>query len=502
MLVDAGLSSGSPRHTVQRTWYDTFDWRLWRRQRTLLGAALDDHMQLSYGKLAGPRHRARTNAPAAARFAHDLPPGALRDALTPVTKVRALLPQVTVGGRSESLLLRNREQKVVLRLALEELEVAVPDSDTRRRLQCVQLEPVRGYPRALRRIQRLLQDEGLQPLPGGLLAHTLELLGIDADRPAGKPVLTLAPDMRADAATRALLLELLRIMRHNESGVIADLDSEFLHDFRIAVRQSRTLLGMMKQVFTRRDVQRFRSRLAWLGQITSPTRDMDVYLLKFPGYQDSLPAAVRPDLEPLREFLQRQQQREQARLAKALRSSRYATLVGNWEEFLRAPGPINTRLANATRPVLEVASERIRRTWRSVLRHGRAIDDASPAEALHDLRKRCKKLRYLLELFRSLYPARPIARLIKELKQLQDVLGDFQDLHVQIGSLAQFTRQMRDEGALNPRCADAIGLLIDDLGQRQEDCRNGFEAHFARFARKQNRQIVKRLFPNTGSIKP
>ena len=283
-------------------------------------------------------------------------------------------------------------------------------------------------------------------------------------------------------------------MRANEAGVIANLDSEFLHDFRIAIRQSRTLLGLMKQVFPQRAVQRFRGRLAWLGQLTGPTRDMDVYLLKFPAYRSTLPAAVQPDLEPLREFLRCQHSHEHTQLAKSLRSARYAKLAQDWEAFLQMPAPVNTRLANAARPILEVATERIWRAYRGVMRHGKAINEESPAEALHDLRKRCKKLRYLLEMFRSLYPNRPMKQLIKELKKLQDVLGDFQDLHVQVSSLGQFASQMRDQCTLTPRTEKAIALLIEALVQRQKDCRRSFDERFARFACKKNRETFTGLF--------
>ena len=66
---------------------------------------------------------------------------------------------------------------------------------------------------------------------------------------------------------------------------------------------------------------------------------------------------------------------------------------------------------------------------------GRAIDDDSPAEDLHELRKVGKELRYLLEFFTSLYPADVVKPFIKTLKGLQDQLGRFQDREVQATAL-------------------------------------------------------------------
>ncbi len=53
----------------------------------------------------------------------------------------------------------------------------------------------------------------------------------------------------------------------------------------------------------------------------------------------------------------------------------------------------------ATMPIGELAGERIRKVYRRMVQMGRAIDDSSPPEAYHELRKKGKELRYLLELF-------------------------------------------------------------------------------------------------------
>ena len=87
-------------------------------------------------------------------------------------------------------------------------------------------------------------------------------------------------------------------------------------------------------------------------------------------------------------------------------------------------------------PIFEVAGERIRKVYRRMLKMGGAIDEASPAEYYHELRKKGKELRYLLELFGApLYPEEVVKPMIKTLKALQDVLGRHQDREVQIALL-------------------------------------------------------------------
>ena len=83
---------------------------------------------------------------------------------------------------------------------------------------------------------------------------------------------TVVPDpcRRGDEASKAILKRLLNELSANEPGVLQNLDPECLHDYRIAVRRTRSALGQIKGIFPRRSVERFRPRFAWLGKITSP----------------------------------------------------------------------------------------------------------------------------------------------------------------------------------------------------------------------------------------
>jgi CHAD domain-containing protein len=279
-------------------------------------------------------------------------------------------------------------------------------------------------------------------------------------------------------------------MEVNEAGTIANLDTEFLHDFRVAVRRTRSALGQMKTVFPPATLARYREKFAWLGSITGMTRDLDVYLLKFENYQMQLPNALRKDLEPLRTFLQRHHQQEQARLGRELQTARYRQLKSQWRRYLSGPLPKRPVSDDARSPIGEVAPRRTWRMYKRVLREGRAITSASPAEDLHELRKSCKKLRYLMEFFQHLYPRREIRSLIKELKGLQENLGDFQDLEVQIHSLQHYSEQMQQEGDMTPRTQLAMESLLMGLETTMQEVRGEFDNRFRQFASKSN---VKRF---------
>jgi CHAD domain-containing protein len=145
-------------------------------------------------------------------------------------------------------------------------------------------------------------------------------------------------------------------------------------------------------------------------------------------------------------------------------------------------------------PVVPVVSARIWKVYRRIMKDGSAITPTTPATALHNLRLVCKNLRYLLEIFKSLYPADAMSLLISELKMLQDNLGDIQDLEVQRLALDGFAQEMLEEGPVASGTVMAMGRLAASLEERQHAAREEFADRFTRFARKKNRRTFRRVF--------
>jgi CHAD domain-containing protein len=262
----------------------------------------------------------------------------------------------------------------------------------------------------------------------------------------------------------------------------------------VAVRRTRSALSQIKQVFEPEVVEKYREEFGWLGQITGPTRDLDVYLLEYESYRDSLPAAMRGDLAPFHAFLERSQKKAQRVLKRQLDGERFAALRQDWRRFLQQPVVGVPSAANAALPVKSVADRRIWRMYKRVLREGRAITPESPAEDLHELRKSCKKLRYLIEFFISLYDQKSIRPLVKALKRLLDNLGEFQDLEVHAEHLHDFAAQMQKQGEVPLETLLAMGALVGGLLQRQQSARQAFAQRFEGFDTRDNRAAYRRLF--------
>ena len=201
---------------------------------------------------------------------------------------------------------------------------------------------------------------------------------------------------RPGLALRDVLLCLLDTLEANVPGTIRDIDTEFLHDLRVSVRRTRSALKLAGDVLPGGLAATYRGEFKWLGDLTTPTRDLDVYLLGYGRMAAVLLAADPAELAPFHGYLERQRDAEQRALARGLRSARFTRLACEWRTALGAlPVPGGGQTAAA------LAAARLRRAHRRVIREGQAITPQSPAERLHDLRKRCKELRYLLEFFAS-----------------------------------------------------------------------------------------------------
>jgi CHAD domain-containing protein len=381
---------------------------------------------------------------------------------------------------------RDGEGKTVLRARLE--RATAEREGRRRRLRTtVRLVPVAGYGAEVEEAAERLAAAGLASA-GDLLTEALAAVRAKAPPPSIHDVV-LDPEERAEGAVRRLLAVLLAGIGGNVDGVRRDVDPEFLHDLRVAVRRSRTALARIRDVLPEKTVGPLREELRWLGQLSGPARDLDVWLLGFDELAALVPGEARADLEPLRDVLRGERAAARAELVAALDGPRFAALLDSFQALVRAKARRRGAPAAAALPVVEVARREIDRAYRRVLRDGRAVTDASTPAELHELRKTCKKLRYLLELFRSLFPD-DAGAILAALRALQETLGTIQDQEVQVAALATLGEEMGGP----PATLLAMGALAAELLLRQRAARGELAVRFAAFDARPLRRIAKRLF--------
>jgi len=302
--------------------------------------------------------------------------------------------------------------------------------------------------------------------------------------------LALVPEMSAAEALHVILSHLFDAMERNEQGIIDDSDSEFLHDFRVAVRRMRTALTQLRKAMDNGDNRQLQADFRRLSDITTPLRDLDVWLLTFNGRQMALPESMRDGLPPLRPLIEEQRNLALRTLLRELQSDAYARVkrhvrlaLAHLEQDAAGGREMTAR---------QLADRRIGKMYRRVVDAGEQISKASPLEALHELRKSCKKLRYLLEFFRSLYSKEETRHQIRQLKRLQDTLGAIQDARVQLQTLGEWREALCRQGASEATLA-AVDRLAGDIRHTGKQARKGFGDSFARFAAEKNRKQMQQM---------
>jgi CHAD domain-containing protein len=479
-------------HTIDRTFWDTFDGRLHDARLALVASG--GRLVLAEAATSGEQAAGELPRGATRLLARDLAPGPLRERLAPIIEMRALTPVVRVRSRLLPLNVLDDAGRIVVRLRVEEpvVQAATHGMPLPSRLH---VTGVAGHDEAFERVHAQLSRElGLVAAVRPVSDDAVAAGGGSVGGTSSKLRVRLDPAARADAAAVAIARRLLDVVEANLPGALSDVDSEFLHDLRVAVRRTRALQRELAGVFPPEPLRVFRDGFRELQAITGPTRDLDVQLLEFDDLAAALPAGAAGDVAPLRRLLEDHLRAARTAMVGELRAARTRALLDNWSAVL--DGLVESDPAerpDAARPAVDVASGRIAAVYRRMVRMGRKIDDDSPAEALHDLRKKGKELRYLLEFFASLYPPDVIKPMVSSLKGLQDVLGRFQDREVQAERLRSLGAEVAALEGGAPALM-AMGVLVHQLTADQAAARAEFRASFAAFAAKEQRALVAHTF--------
>ena len=345
--------AGRP-HTVQLTWLDTFDWRLHRAGLTLLhsvGSRLSDYTLTSD---AGEQFTVSAKGLRWPALTDTLPPGPLRARLRPVTWVRALMPTVRASSTMRQLRVLNADDKTIAWLTVNDFSLADPGAASLP--PRLSVTAVRGYQAQTDLVIRCLTAAGaVTPTPLSPLGSVLAAAGRQPGDYSGKIDVKLTPEMPARCAMQAVLLQLLNTLEANVPGTVRDTDTEFLHDLRVAVRRSRSAIKLCGDVLAAGVPEAFGGEFKWLGDVTTPIRDLDVYLLGYDAMAGRLLSATPAELAPFHDHLARRREIEQRELARALRSRRFLAMTRAWRDALTGPAP--HRGITAAR----LAADRIRR---------------------------------------------------------------------------------------------------------------------------------------------
>jgi len=248
-------------------------------------------------------------------------------------------------------------------------------------------------------------------------------------------------------------------------------DTEALHDFRVAIRRTRSTLRAYRPFLKGSRPRRLGKKLQRLQQATNAGRDTEVQIEWLEAKWDDMVPNHRRGYRWLLARLEDHKSRAYKRAARQV-TRRFAAVAREVRERLSEYRAEVKRDAHAHALTLAAAAAELARKHANVMQELLASIESPDDEAqAHRARISGKQLRYLFE---PLSGRNEVKRVVRKLKKLQDLLGDLHDNQVLSESLAD---------ALEVAAAEHARHLHDIIVTDEEEA----QAHVRRASRRDER---------------
>jgi CHAD domain-containing protein len=421
-----------------------------------------------------------------AGFIADFPDGPLKQALAYLSPLRRLLPVGSGELQQAVLSLQDDQEKTHCRAYLIYLT-----TKKGRSAALVMLQGIRGYDTSLSLLRERVHELGTSPFSIEVLYEQLfpEQPALDT-----KPANLFTKDTTAFDAVNKIIAAYIPLVRANEQGIIVDHDTEFLHDYRVQLRKIRSVLSLFKGIHDDAQAVDVKARFSELMAPTGKLRDLDVYLLEKHTSYELVPKSLHDGLDTLHHMFAEQRTAEHIKLSRYLSGKKYRQEIANVARLFAQPKGLK-RGPNADLSAYDYACELIWSRYCNVCKIAAKIDQDTPDDEIHNLRIQCKKLRYLMEFFSTVFPAVEVKKLLKPLKGLQDNLGLFNDYSVQQEYLQDVLLKLSENpDSSHLKVAQSIGALIAVHHQRQRQERAKVERSFMQFNSPDTQQAFSETF--------
>jgi CHAD domain-containing protein len=237
---------------------------------------------------------------------------------------------------------------------------------------------------------------------------------------------TVRPDDRLDLAVRKILASQLNRFLEQLPGLLRDIDTEFLHQARVSTRRMRSALRLFREVVPQSTGIFLAGELQWLGGMLGAVRDLDVFLLNLPRFQEQIERFPVKKKKVFEQWIRERRLTPLASLIQALTSKRYVTFERRCRHFLEGPLAIRPRAPLARKRVRDLAPAIINEKFEAVVAQGHKVINNPQLKEFHRLRIQMKKLRYACEFMAPAYDG-ALDAFIERTVAVQDCLGEIQD---------------------------------------------------------------------------
>ena len=282
------------------------------------------------------------------------------------------------------------------------------------------------------------------------------------------------------------------------SAISETAEAEQIHGFRIVLRKIRTIIKGEPSVFSEEDANKFADILSPAALYSGDARDMGILMASLPNYYTVIPECFESGKKGFVLTLRNRTSSKRSALKKYIKSSAFEKAYGDICSLLIKYASAAQNNETDSMSIHDFAETRIMKRYSKVLGFIDNVENPND-EQIHQLRILCKKLRYTLEIFAPYADVKKTEKTISKLKELQNILGSYNDLTVQSNILRSFAGNLHGAElavlasvmtayeALKNRLVDDIMELYSSM-QKNDKIFKVKKTHIRKFKKSKDKQ--------------
>jgi CHAD domain-containing protein len=270
-----------------------------------------------------------------------------------------------------------------------------------------------------------------------------------------------------------LLAPLIDDLNKSAQSIVEASSEEGIHLIRVTLRKIRAWVGLCQSQLNTEQIASIKTSVRWISDITGPARDADVQLAKSSSNDSKLPKFTKAKLR-------KQQIESYAFIIKELRTDKFT-------EFTSLLVSIAQKIDLDDTLSSDDINARIVKLAKKSLKLGNGLHAGSSDEEFHTVRKRLKKLRYTLGFQMKINSDKKLIKTERALKQIQEYLGDFQDLSVLAKELDSRAHELMEAGEEDRQELFELGVSTGETRSQIQSLKTGFSKIYEKF----NKAMIK-----------
>ncbi|NLC28743.1 MAG: CHAD domain-containing protein, partial [Campylobacteraceae bacterium] len=222
-------------------------------------------------------------------------------------------------------------------------------------------------------------------------------------------------------AFRAIFYNLLLKIRDHRNIYLSSSDEESLHQFRINLRKTRSLLQTVDGLFDFKIAKHFIDGFSEVAKSSNLKRDLDVFelFLKTIDIDGVLDYEIRDRKE-----------QEDEKIKEFLKSKKVENFLNEWQVVIEDDEGF-FESSSAKLPFKLLGALSMKRQILTLSKKLKSLQEFTPTKKFHQVRIEFKRLRYLLEEFELLFIEDDFSKILERVKKMQKIFGKLQDKSTQ-----------------------------------------------------------------------